>query len=127
MGDSRIYRWRDGGLELLTRDDTWLAALLAAGSPHDAPMRTHPMRHVLTSVIGVNEDLSPTLREEAMKRGDCWLLCTDGVHGHAETTSFAEALDKAPGPERVAIGLVESALAAGATDNATAVVVYVDE
>jgi serine/threonine protein phosphatase PrpC len=127
VGDSRIYRLRGGAVDLLTRDDTWLSALLAAGSPQDTHMRTHPMRHVLTSVIGVNEDVAPTLREEGLEPGDCWLLCTDGVHGHADTAAFAGALKSAPSAEGAAVGLVESALAAGATDNATALVVCVAE
>lgn len=126
VGDSRIYLLRAGTLELLTRDDTWLTALLAAGSAHDVHMRTHPMRHVLTSVVGVNEDLVPNLREESLAAGDCWLLCTDGVHGHAETVAFAGELSSGPTPERKATALVESALAAGATDNATALVVCVE-
>lgn len=126
VGDSRIYRSRNGSTELLTRDDTWLSALMAAGSAHDAHMKTHPMRHVLTSVIGVNEDLAPTLREEAIVSGDCWLLCTDGVHGHSDTVAFAGALTSAPTAEQKAVDLVEAALAAGATDNATALVVCVD-
>ncbi len=125
VGDSRIYRLRGGGLQLLTRDDTWLSALMAAGSAQDPEMRAHPMRHVLTSVIGVNEDLMPTLREEALASGDSWLLCTDGVHGHADSGTFAETLRVAPSAETAAARLVEAALAAGATDNATALVIRV--
>lgn len=126
VGDSRIYLLRAGVLELLTRDDTWLSALMAAGSTHDAHMRTHPMRHVLTSVVGVNEDLAPSLREETIASGDCWLLCTDGVHGHAETTAFAASLRLSPTPEQKATDLVQAALAAGTTDNATALVLCVE-
>jgi PPM family protein phosphatase len=126
VGDSRIYRLRGGHLDLLTKDDTWLSALMAAGSASDAQMRTHPMRHVLTSVIGVNEDLTPTLQEEAVAPGDRWLLCTDGVHGHTNSATFAEALAAASSPEAAAVRLVEAALLAGATDNATALVVRVE-
>lgn len=125
VGDSRIYRSRGKSVELLTRDDTWLSALQAAGSAHDAHMTTHPMRHVLTSVVGVNEDLTPSLREEAIVPGDCWVLCTDGVHNHSESVAFAGPLASAESPERMAVDIVEGALAAGATDNATALVVCV--
>jgi protein phosphatase len=124
VGDSRIYRLRGSGLELLTRDDTWLSALTAAGSG-DPQIWAHPMRHVLTSVIGVNEDLTPTLREEKLASGESWLLCTDGVHGHADVAQFVDTLRAAPSAEIAATRLVEKALAAGATDNATALVLRV--
>jgi serine/threonine protein phosphatase PrpC len=126
VGDSRIYRLRQGQLDLLTKDDTWLSALMAAGSASDDQMRMHPMRHVLTSVIGVNEDLTPTMQEEVVAPGDRWLLCTDGVHGHTDSATFADALRSAVSPEAAAVRLVESALQAGATDNATALVVTID-
>jgi serine/threonine protein phosphatase PrpC len=123
VGDSRIYRWRKTDIELLTRDDTWLSALLAAGSEYDSPVASHPMRHVLTSVVGVNEELQPNLREEALRSGDRFLLCTDGVHGHADEASLADMLASSTTSDQTALGIVEMALARGTTDNVTALVV----
>jgi len=62
VGDSRIYRWRDGSLEQLTNDDTWLATVM--GVPDDSRTESnHPLKHVLTSVVGTREDLRPSSRE----------------------------------------------------------------
>lgn len=126
VGDSRIYRWRDAGLNLLTRDDTWLSALLAAGSEYDSPVASHPMRHVLTSVVGVNDELVPTLREETLQKGDRFLLCTDGVHGHADEWTLSEMVGTGTSPDQTALRIVETALARGTTDNVTALVVRAD-
>lgn len=126
VGDSRIYRWREAGLELLTRDDTWLAALLAAGSESDSPLASHPMRHVLTSVVGVNDELTPTLREESLQSGDRFLLCSDGIHGHADEPTLSAQLGLAAEPDHAARGIVEGALTRGTTDNVTALVLCVD-
>lgn len=126
VGDSRIYRWRDAGLALLTRDDTWLAALLAAGSEYESPLASHPMRHVLTSVVGVNDELTPTLREEILMRGDRFLLCSDGVHGYADEPTLSEQLELNGAPDKAALGIVETALAHGTTDNVTALVICVE-
>jgi len=126
VGDSRIYRWRAAGLELLTRDDTWLSALLAAGSEYDSPVASHPMRHVLTSVVGVNDELVPTLREETLREGDRFLLCTDGVHGHADEPTMSEIIGTGQSPDRSALTIVETALARGTTDNVTALVLWSD-
>jgi serine/threonine protein phosphatase PrpC len=122
VGDSRIYRWRDEGIEQLTRDDTWLSALLAAGSEYDSPVASHPMRHVLTSVVGVNDELVPTLREETLQSGDRFLLCTDGVHGHADEPTLSEMLGLATSADKAALAIVDTALARGTTDNVTALV-----
>ena len=51
VGDSRIYRLRQGALEQLTKDDTWLASVLGEKQAEDADPQ-HPLRHVLTSVVG---------------------------------------------------------------------------
>jgi serine/threonine protein phosphatase PrpC len=126
VGDSRIYRWRNADLELLTRDDTWLSALLAAGSEYDSPVASHPMRHVLTSVVGVNDELSPSMREETLREGDRFLLCTDGVHGHADEYTMAHIIGSSASPDQAAMRIVETSLAKGTTDNVTALVVAAD-
>lgn len=124
VGDSRIYRLRDGSLEQLTSDDTWLASVLGAKEAEDAdPL--HPLRHVLTSVVGTKDDLKPESREEALQAGDRFLLCTDGVHGKLDSGALADLLQAAASSEDGAERLVGEAITRGTTDNATAMVIMV--
>ena len=122
VGDSRAYCLRDGQLRQMTEDDTWLNAML--GSSAAAVATDHPMRHVLTSGIGMRGDVEPSLIEEDLRSGEQWLICTDGVHGSLDPVSIQRAL-QAKSADRAANAAVESALAAGTSDNATAIVLCV--
>lgn len=124
VGDSRIYRLRDGSLEQLTRDDTWLASMLGEKEAEDADP-AHPLRHVLTSVVGTRDDVKPGAREEQLIPGDTFLLCSDGVHGRLDAASITEVLREAPTATDQAARLVDEALTRGGTDNATALVIAV--
>ena len=123
VGDSRAYRLRDGQLLQMTEDDTWLSVLLAAGATAGAT--SHPMRHVLTNGIGMRADLTLSLTEEPLVAGDRWLICSDGVHSFLTGRALAQLINL-PTPETAATRSVESAIAAGSSDNATAVVLHVD-
>jgi len=124
VGDSRIYRLRDGSLEQLTKDDTWLASVLGAKEAEDADP-AHPLRHVLTSVVGTRDDVRPGAREELLMAGDTFVLCSDGVHGRLDSASITEVLQaEATAPDR-ATRLVGEALTRGSSDNATALVILV--
>jgi PPM family protein phosphatase len=120
VGDSRAYRFRDGHLAQMTRDHTWVAAMLVAEP--NARTEDHPMRHVLTSGIGMREDVTPVVSEHPIETGDSWVLCSDGVHGYISSLALSEALtlDSA---DAAAEDAVHAALDAGGSDNATAVVV----
>jgi protein phosphatase len=119
VGDSRAYLLRGGQLEAMTRDHTWIAAMLAA----EPTVRTedHPMRHVLTSGIGMREDVTPAVMEQPIEAGDCWLLCSDGVHGYTSEDVLAAAL-RLDSPDAAAERAVRAALEGGGSDNATAIV-----
>jgi protein phosphatase len=122
VGDSRAYCLHAGRLRQMTEDDTWLNAMLGADAA--AKVTGHPMRHVLTSSIGMRVDVEPSVIEEELQSGEQWLICTDGVHGYLDEPGLERAL-RASSAARAANAVVESALAAGTSDNATAVVVYV--
>jgi PPM family protein phosphatase len=124
VGDSRIYRLRNGSIEQLTSDDTWLASVLGAKQAEDADPG-HPLRHVLTSVVGTKDDLKPVSREEQLKAGDTFLLCTDGIHGRLDAAALASVLNGAATAEDGATKLVDEAITRGTTDNATALVITV--
>ncbi len=124
VGDSRIYRLRNGALEQLTRDDTWLASVLGEKNAEEADPE-HPLRHVLTSVVGTKDDIKPGAREEQLAPGDRFVLCTDGVHGKLDAQAVASVLSGARSAADGATQLVNEAITRGTTDNATAIVINV--
>lgn len=124
VGDSRIYRLRDGSLEQLTKDDTWLASVLGEKEAEEADP-AHPLRHVLTSVVGTRDDVKPGAREEQLVAGDTFVLCSDGVHGRLDSASITKVLKAATSPPDQATRLVDEALTRGSSDNATALVIAV--
>ena len=121
VGDSRIYRWRGGALERLTNDDNWLTAVFGT-SDRELQDSSHPLRHVLTSVVGTRDDVRPALREEELMPGDTFVLCSDGVHGRLDVAAMSTVMAANPVPDVAAGALVAAALEHGATDNCTALV-----
>jgi len=61
VGDSRVYLWRGGRLTQLTRDDSWLAETLDGAGEQPQDIGTHPMRHVLTKVVGLRPELDASV------------------------------------------------------------------
>jgi serine/threonine protein phosphatase PrpC len=123
VGDSRAYRLRGRRLQQMTQDDTWANALRAAGA--NGSIAEHPMRHVLTNGIGMRADLTLAVAEEPLVLGEHWLICTDGVHSYLDQGALDRSFDAASA-EAAAQLAVQSALLAGTSDNATAVVLCVN-
>ena len=123
VGDSRIYLMRDGSLEQLTDDDSWVSRVLPADAIGTEEASRHPMRHVLTKVVGLREDMEPSVGSSSFQSGDMLLLCSDGLHGVMNDDAIATLLGRSGSVEEIAGELVEKALDSGSTDNITAVVV----
>ena len=124
VGDSRLYVLSNGTLQQATHDDSWAATILA----HDPGLGPdeiahHPMRHVLTNVLGAREQVDVHLAERPLASGDVLLLCTDGLHGSLDPRSIAAILQAYPNVEAAATALVAAALESGSRDNVTALVV----
>ena len=123
VGDSRIYILHNGALEQLTSDDSWVSRVLPNDALGSEEAQRHPMRHVLTKVIGLREDMEPSVGSCAFGPGDTMLLCSDGLHGSVNDQTIAVLLGRSSSVEEIAGELVQSALTAGSTDNVTAVVI----
>jgi len=123
VGDSRIYLMRNGSLEQLTDDDSWVSRVLPADAIGTDEASRHPMRHVLTKVVGLREDMEPSVGSSSFQSGDMLLLCSDGLHGVVNDDAIAALLARGSSVEEIAGQLVEKALDSGSTDNITAVVV----
>lgn len=110
VGDSRIYRLRDGELSCLTEDHVW----------------DHPeMRHVLRRAVGLDSHLVVDQGEGELKVGDVFALTSDGVWSSLGDAKIKEILAQRSDAEACAADLTMSAVGKGAQDNCTAVVVRV--
>lgn len=121
IGDSRVYRLRDGALDLLTVDHTaaWLGAV-NGWFPFDSA-EAHAARYRLSRYIGHPDMPEPDVLNVTLRPGDVYLLCTDGI---AEQVPYQRIQRVLARPEPVATLLADS-LEAGGQDNATAAVVKV--
>ena len=124
VGDSRIYSFRNGSLQQLTRDDSWVARVLAH-EPSMTPeaLATNPMRHVLTNVVGAREQTEVEVSEFQLADGDTLLFSSDGLHGLVEDGAMRSILAGPGDVPTIAQQLVQAALDNGGRDNVTALVV----
>ncbi len=122
-GDSRVYQQFPEQLMPLTTDDSLLAALGSAVDPSSETYAHHPLRNVVTNVLGGDERLDVHVVERLRTPGTRLLLCSDGVHGVLGDQRISGILAGQGDPRYQAERLVADAIAAGGRDNATALVV----
>ena len=128
IGDSRVYLMRGGGIERLTQDHTWVETLLAQNPAISREsLANHPMRHVLTKVVGGQDDLDVPIASRPLVAGDLFVICSDGVHGALDEARIAQIVRATPDTKAAADRLIEEALDRDGGDNLTAVVVDVSE
>jgi serine/threonine protein phosphatase PrpC len=123
IGDSRLYRWRGGRLDRLTRDHTWVQEHIDAGVLTPEQARNHPFSSVLTRVLGTTDTAAPDIERIPVEAGDLFLLCSDGLTGMIEETTIAAILATGLTIEQAAQALIDAANAAGGADNITVVLV----
>ena len=126
IGDSRAYRLRGDKLEQLTRDHSLANALGEAGTIRPEEVETHKFKHVLYLYLGSKDarDGPEEVRVVDLKRGDQFLLATDGLNGVVRDEMIAEILRSYDDPQQSAQALVERALELRSKDNITAVVIH---
>ena len=127
VGDSRAYRWRNGSLEQLTRDQTWVQEQVEAGNLTDAQARNHPFAAMLTCALGIRDvNLDVQLVEARCAPGDTFLLCSDGLIAALKDRDLRRILAEHEDLDRAANALVDRANEAGGPDNITVALVRFD-
>ena len=123
-GDSRLYRLRDGLLESISRDHSYVQDLQDSGLLSEADARVHPRANIVTRAIGVEAQLALSSVDLLIAPGDSYLLCSDGLNKTVEDHEIREVLSHAE-PDEIVRSLVHLGLNRGAPDNITAIVVKV--
>lgn len=131
VGDSPVFRLRGKGLVKLTVDDTFTAMLVARGDISPKQAEKDPRRHSLTQHLGVFERekrLLPHFNTGlAVKPGDRFLLCSDGLTDMVPEKTIASILADAAQPAQACRELVKAALSGGGRDNVTALTLFAEK
>ena len=125
VGDSRAYLLRDGKLQQLTQDHSWVAEQVARGMLTSGEAEVHPWRNILTRAIGVDPSVQVDGMTVEVTKGDLLLVCSDGVHALARDDEIAKLLAGGD-PESSSQEIVDLANAKGGIDNITVVVARID-
>ncbi|NOT07308.1 MAG: serine/threonine-protein phosphatase [Gemmatimonadales bacterium] len=120
VGDSRFYRYKDGLLTQLTRDQTVAQDMVDSGLLPAEKAQRSPFAHVLSSSIGGRTQ--PVVTQGEMSFTEIYLLCTDGLTKHVTEAQIAERLRTMTGSDQACRTLIDDALKGGGTDNVTVVV-----
>lgn len=123
VGDSRVYRLSDAGPEQLTVDHSEVAELVAAGHITVEDAKTHPLRNVITRSLGTDPAPTPDVWIFPPRKGDVFVICSDGLTNEIDELEIAALTHRAETSVDAANALVDAALAAGGSDNITAIVV----
>jgi PPM family protein phosphatase len=127
VGDSRVYVLRNGKLEQITHDHSWVEEQVRAGTLTPTAARQHPWRNVVTRALSGGEDPEVDVTEVAPRSGERYLLCSDGLFTVVPDGRIAELLGDMQAPlEAIAGALVAAANAAGGPDNITALILQID-
>ena len=126
VGDSRLYRLRDGVFERLTDDHTLVDELVRSGKLTQQEADQHPQRSIITRALG-SEGIDPDSRTWPARGGDVYLICSDGLTGMVDEARVGELLQAAPSLSAAARTLIDAANDAGGRDNITVVLFRLEE
>lgn len=126
VGDSRCYRVRNGEISLLTQDHSLINEYLRAMPNLSTAQRDELPRNVITRALGMTEGVLVDLSSEAVRPGDRYVLCSDGLSGMITDEEILAVSAAHPDPGAACEALVALANDHGGEDNVTAVVVQIE-
>lgn len=123
-GDSRVYRFRDGGIECLTDDHSLVRKWVREGAISEADAKNHPMSHVIYKSIGQQRRLDPDVRILDRRHGDKFIVCSDGLLCHASDPEIRDIVNRSASARAAVRDLIAIALKRGGYDNVTVACYY---
>lgn len=123
VGDSRAYKLSNGGITQITRDHSYVEELVAMGAITRADAKKHPKKNVITRALGVDASVKADYYEVSLSKGDCILLCSDGLSNMVSDIEIFGAYKSTKTPEQLCRELLALALDRGARDNVSVVAI----
>jgi PPM family protein phosphatase len=127
VGDSRLYRLRDGAFERLTDDHSLVEELVRQGKLTPEEADEHPQRSIITRALGAEEGVEADSHTWAGRDGDVYLICSDGLTSMIPEAHVAQVLAEAPSLAGAGRMLIDAANDAGGRDNITVVLFRLED
>jgi PPM family protein phosphatase len=127
VGDSRLYRLRDGSFERLTDDHSLVEELVRQGKLTPEQADEHPQRSIITRALGAEEGVEADSRTWPGRDGDVYLICSDGLTSMIPEARVADVLTSAASLAAAGRALIDAANDAGGRDNITVVLFRLEE
>ncbi len=123
VGDSRIYRFREGELKLLTEDHSLLSELMTKGQMED--WESFPLKNVITKAIGTTPKVDPEIASVTAQPEDIFVMCTDGLSDYVRLEEMEAVLIQKISLKRKVESLIEKAKEKGSHDNITLLMIKI--
>lgn len=124
VGDSRAYLYRDGRVQQITVDHSWVAEQVKAGLLTEQEAKESRFRHIITRSVGFEREVQVDGTICPIQVGDCLLLCSDGLSNYLEEAELADVMGQHLYREVPQL-LVDLANSRGGDDNITVVLVHI--
>ena len=119
VGDSRAYRLRDGELEVLTSDHSYVNELVKMGALTPEEAEKHPHASLITRALGTREEVEPDIETHRVRDHDVFLLCSDGLTKMVPVAEIAAIVAAAKRLDDASERLIATANEKGGEDNVT--------
>ena len=127
VGDSRLYLVRNGTIQSLTTDHSWVAEQVLKGFITEEEAERSPSRNIVTRALGVESGVDVELAEVSVKSGDRLLLCSDGLTRAVHSKDILHILSGSEDLATMSDRLIAMANEAGGDDNTTVVIVALED
>lgn len=125
IGDSRAYLFRDGRLNKITTDHTYVNELISKGVITEEEAENHKQRNVITKALGTEMLAEPDFYKVSLLKGDVLMLCSDGLHGEVPQEALEAVLSRGLSMNDTCTLLVDEAIRYGGRDNITVVCIRI--
>lgn len=127
VGDSRVYRYRDGELKVMTQDHSWVNEQVQRKIITEDEARTHRWRNVITRALGNRDEVEADIQTADPREGDLYLICSDGLSSMIDDRAIEKCVQENAGDiEGACRALIALANEAGGQDNISVVLVRVE-
>ena len=128
VGDSRIYLKSDGKLNRITKDHSFVQTLVDSGVISDEEAENHPKKNQILKALGITPLIEPTVADSPIypKKGDVFLLCSDGMSGMVNDASMEMMIDEND-LDRSSSILIQAANDSGGHDNITVTLLGIED